>query len=120
MKRLKKVLKIWAREHCANISERVIVAKQKLVDVQKLLVINAYDVALLEEENKCKKDFTGLLKMEYEELRQKTNCTWMLNGDKYTAIFHSLLKNTRLGTSYGLYRDREETNINTRGSGAGW
>ncbi|KAF5175629.1 hypothetical protein FRX31_034786 [Thalictrum thalictroides] len=33
--------------------------------------------------------------MEYEELRQKTNCTWMLKGDRCTAFFHGILKERR-------------------------
>ncbi|KAF5178624.1 hypothetical protein FRX31_031789 [Thalictrum thalictroides] len=92
LKRLKGVLRTWAKLHFSNLNERVEAAKKKLQEVQKLLETNAQDVLLINEDKNNRKEYTDLLKMEYEGLKQKTNCTWMLKGDRCTAFFHGILK----------------------------
>ncbi|KAF5206108.1 reverse transcriptase, partial [Thalictrum thalictroides] len=95
LKNLKYALKEWAKIHFANLSESVVTARDKLAEVQGKLDVHPQDVHLILEEKELRKQYSDLLNMEFEELKHKSHCTWMVKADKCTAFFHSILKERR-------------------------
>ncbi|KAF5206627.1 hypothetical protein FRX31_003795 [Thalictrum thalictroides] len=92
LKSLNGKLKPWAGVHFSNISGRVKALKDRLLEVQGLLAVNLHDNVMISEEKKLRYDYADMLRVEFEDLKQKTNCTWMVKGDKCTAFFHGILK----------------------------
>ncbi|KAF5198562.1 Dnase i-like superfamily protein [Thalictrum thalictroides] len=92
LKKLKEVLKPWAKDNFSNLSGRVVEAREKLEVVQKFLEVDVLNLQLIEEEKIARISYSEILKMEYEELRLKSHCSWMLNADKCTTFFYGVLK----------------------------
>ncbi|KAF5186039.1 Dnase i-like superfamily protein [Thalictrum thalictroides] len=92
LKVLKGILKHWAKEHFSNINGRVVAAKENMLEIQGLLEADPHDTMLINSEKEARSSYADLIRMEFEELKQKTNCTWMLKGDKCTTYFHGILK----------------------------
>ncbi|XP_020252332.1 uncharacterized protein LOC109829702 [Asparagus officinalis] len=95
LKCLKPVLKNLNKRHFMNISEQVLRAKEELEDTQRQLIDEPFNSNLISKEKACSSKYLCLLNCEVSFYQQKANIKWGLHGDKFSQLFHSLMKNRR-------------------------
>ncbi|KAI5669035.1 hypothetical protein M9H77_18888 [Catharanthus roseus] len=81
-----------ARQKFSHIVERARVAREELKKQQILLHDNPTDSPLLKSVKKLQFQAANLIEAERKFCIQKTKVDFLLNGDKGTKLFHSLIK----------------------------
>ncbi|XP_020260972.1 uncharacterized protein LOC109837227 [Asparagus officinalis] len=104
LKKLKYALKELNKKHFMNISEQVLRVKEELTDIQWLLSVDLFNLALIAREKECITKYDRLLDCESSFYKQKANINWSLEGDKGSKFFHSIMKKkTHLNRILTLY-----------------
>ncbi|KAI3463155.1 hypothetical protein Pfo_019818 [Paulownia fortunei] len=92
--RLKQRLRWWNKNIFGDIFENVKKAKQEVADKEKEYDENPCD-ANLTELKRCTAVLTHNLTIEEDYWRQKAACRWIVEGERNTKYFHSLVKKKR-------------------------
>lgn len=92
LKLLKSCLRGLNRQKFSHIVERARVARKELKKQQILLHDNPTDSPLLKSVKKLQFQAANLIEAERKFCIQKTKVDFLLNGDKGTKLFHSLIK----------------------------
>lgn len=88
LKRLKPDLnKKLNQKHYNGISERVLIAKQELDDIQKEIQNGATDEHQRNKEAECKGKCADLRRAEEAFYKQKSRVKWLAYGDQNTELF---------------------------------
>ncbi|KAK4415978.1 hypothetical protein Salat_2705200 [Sesamum alatum] len=120
LRRLKQCLEHWNRSYFGDIFESLQQGKDAVSTAERV-----YDVvpsnANLIELNHCTTQWQHALAVEEDYWRQKSACKWVLQGERNTRYFHSLVKKKRPCTLISFIMDGDHTltaNDDIRPSGA--
>ncbi|KAF5187086.1 Rna exonuclease, partial [Thalictrum thalictroides] len=110
---LKKKLKVWAKQHCSLLHEKVQLALVQLESVQLQLHNSPTDVALCRMERQLLKKYCNLAAAEHNQIRQQSGCDWLTMGDRPTSYFHFAVKERRNRKAIRSLDDRMGNKLNT-------
>lgn len=81
LKRLKKELKKLNKDQFSDLSNRVLRAKERMENLQKLVQQNLLDGNLCKEEASAVKEYGDLSRAEENFFKQKSRVQWLNLGD---------------------------------------
>ena len=92
LKSVKAALKAFNLHSFAKLRERVVEAKENLIQAQSALLHNSNDLNLVDNEKRCLKVFHDLACAEEGFLKQKARIQWLKLGDQNTNFFRKTIK----------------------------
>ncbi|VFQ98950.1 unnamed protein product [Cuscuta campestris] len=95
LKRLKSPLKTLNKNAFGHISRRALEAKEEYRLIMKEVMADPNNQALLDDAEAKRKRANFLLDAELEFYQQKAKCDFLMNSDRCTSYFHSLVKKNR-------------------------
>ncbi|KAL0304188.1 UNVERIFIED_CONTAM: putative ribonuclease H protein [Sesamum radiatum] len=98
LKRLKHRLKDWNKNVFGDIFANLTLAEEAVVQAEKRYDSTPTEANLLEM-NKCTAQLQHALSIEEDFWRQKATCRWMLEGERNTRFFHSMVRKKRSRTA---------------------
>lgn len=85
-------MKRWTKNECLDLHKAIDIAKRRLDEVQSELGRVGLDPRLTAEEKLLMSEYKILKQRESMELQQRMEEEWLLFGDKYSKLFHKLLR----------------------------
>ncbi|KAL0450913.1 UNVERIFIED_CONTAM: hypothetical protein Slati_1647700 [Sesamum latifolium] len=98
LKRLKHRLKDWNKNVFGDIFANLTVAEEAVVQAEKRYDSTPTEANLLEM-NRCTAQLQHALSIEEDYWRQKATCRWVLEGERNTRFFHSMVRKKRSRTA---------------------
>ncbi|VFQ95756.1 unnamed protein product [Cuscuta campestris] len=102
LKRLKPPLKALNRQAFGHISRRAMEAKEEYGLVMKQLVLDPNNQTLLDDADIKRKRANFLLDAELAFYQQNAKCDFLMNSDRCTSYFHSIVKKNRRKNTVGF------------------
>ncbi|XP_057808979.1 uncharacterized protein LOC131023456 [Salvia miltiorrhiza] len=95
LKRLKKDLRVWNKNTFGNVDKLIMEKQQELLEIQDCIAVEGYTEELFEKEVTAQANINMALSRKNKLLHQKSRVTWLQDGDRNSAFFHSMLKYKR-------------------------
>ncbi|KAF5183828.1 Dnase i-like superfamily protein, partial [Thalictrum thalictroides] len=112
-KLLKAKLKIWVKNNCSKLHEKVQQALGQLEDYQKQLHNNPSDILLCRLERRALRKYCNLAAAEHNQIKQKAGCDWLTMGDRPSAYFHNAVKEKSNRKAIRTMEDRQGNKLNS-------
>ncbi|KAL0350147.1 UNVERIFIED_CONTAM: hypothetical protein Sradi_4163900 [Sesamum radiatum] len=97
LKRLKHKLKIWNKTVFCDIFSNLKVVEETVAQAERNLDAMPIDEHLIKM-NRCTATLQHAISIEEDFWRQKASCKWILEGERNTQYFHSVVRKTRART----------------------
>ncbi|XP_057779593.1 uncharacterized protein LOC130998178 [Salvia miltiorrhiza] len=92
LKRLRGVLKSWNRTDFGNVDTMVADSQTKLLEIQSQIANSGYTEELFDAEVTLQANINKALTRKNSLLQQKSRISWLNDGDRNTAFFHTMLR----------------------------
>lgn len=92
LKVVKKVLKIKNKEVYGGIKQRVMQAKERLDEAQRMVLSTFRKAAAVRKENECHHEYLSISKADEAFLKQKSRNQWLNLGEQNNSYFHWIVK----------------------------
>ncbi|VFQ94486.1 unnamed protein product, partial [Cuscuta campestris] len=102
LKRLKPPLKSLKKQAFGHISRRAMEARDEYGLVMKQVVVDPNNQTLLDDADIIRKRANFLLDAELAFYQQKAKCDFLMNSDRCTSYFHSIVKKNRRKNTVGF------------------
>ncbi|VFQ84375.1 unnamed protein product [Cuscuta campestris] len=102
LKRLKPPLKSLNKHAFGHISKKAMDAKEEYRLVMKQVVLDPNNQNLLDDAEIKRKKANFFLDAEFAFYQQKAKCDYLMNSDRCTSYFHSIVKKNRMKNSVGF------------------